>query len=104
MAKTETRKSQRPQSSKADQESIFLASSQTVPGPLSSFDTHARCQPVTQNARSRRSYGKIGDCEQSSLIIQNQFEADALEVIAASFKLQLTFEVFSFTKQSQRYL
>ena len=42
MAKTETRKSQLPQSSKADQESVFLASSQTVPGPLSSFDTHAR--------------------------------------------------------------
>ena len=81
---------------------FVLASSQTVPGPLSSFDTPARWQPVTQSARSRRSYGKIGDCEQSSLIIQNEFEADALEVIVASFKLQLTFEVFSFTKQSQR--
>ena len=81
---------------------FVLASSQTVPGPLSSFDTPARWQPVTQSARSRRSYGKIGDCEQSSLIIQNEFEADALEVIAASFELLLTFEVFSFTKQSQR--
>ena len=36
------------------------------PRPLSSFDTHARWQPVTQSARSRRSYGKIEDCEQSS--------------------------------------
>ena len=25
--------------------SIFLASSQTAPYPLSSFDTHARCSP-----------------------------------------------------------
>ena len=45
---------------------MFLASSQTAPCPLSGFDTHARWQPVTQSARSRRSYGKIGDCEQSS--------------------------------------
>ena len=36
------------------------------PRPLSSFDTHARWQPVTQSARSRRSYGKIEDCEQSN--------------------------------------
>ena len=43
-----------------------LASSQTVPRPLSSFDTHARWQPVTQSARSRRSYGEIEDCEQST--------------------------------------
>ena len=43
-----------------------LASSQTVPRPLSSFDTHARRQPVTQSARSRRSYGEIEDCEQST--------------------------------------
>ena len=35
------------------------------PRPLSSFDTHARWQPVTQSARSRRSYGKMEDCEQS---------------------------------------
>ena len=42
------------------------ASSQTAPPPLSSFDTHARWQPVTQSARSRRSYRKIEDCEQSS--------------------------------------
>ena len=43
----------------------ILASSQTAPHPLSSFDTHVRWQPVTQSARSRRSYGKIEDCEQS---------------------------------------
>ena len=36
------------------------------PHPLSSFDTHARWQPVTQSARSRWSYGKIEDCEQSN--------------------------------------
>ena len=36
------------------------------PRPLSSFDTHARWQPVTQGARSRRSYGKIEDCQQSN--------------------------------------
>ena len=35
------------------------------PRPLSSFDTHLRWKPVTQSARSRRSYGKIEDCEQS---------------------------------------
>ena len=29
-----------------------------------SFDTHARWQPVTQSARSRRSYGNIEDREQ----------------------------------------
>ena len=29
---------------------------------------HARWQPVTQSARSRRSYGKIEDCEQSKKI------------------------------------
>ena len=46
--------------------SIFLASSQTAPRPLSSFDTHARWQPVTQSVRSRRFYRKIGDCEQST--------------------------------------
>ena len=33
---------------------------------LSSFDTHARWQPVTQSARSRPSYGKIEVCEQST--------------------------------------
>ena len=33
------------------------------------FDAHARWQPVTQSARSRRSWGKVGDCEQSILSI-----------------------------------
>ena len=41
-------------------------SSQTVPHPLSRFDTHPRWSPVTQSARYRRSYGKIGDCEEST--------------------------------------
>ena len=36
------------------------------PCPLSSFDTHGRWQPVTQSARSRRSYGKIEDGAQSN--------------------------------------
>ena len=44
---------------------IFLASPQTVPRPLSSFDTHARWQHTMQSARSWQSYGKIKDCEQS---------------------------------------
>ena len=35
------------------------------PRPLSSFDTHARWQPVTQSVRSRQSYRKIEDFEQS---------------------------------------
>ena len=35
------------------------------PRPLSSFQTHASWQPVTQSPRSRRPYGKIKDCEQS---------------------------------------
>ena len=39
---------------------------QVFPRSLSSFDTHARWQPVTQSARSRWSYGKIEDCEQSN--------------------------------------
>ena len=44
----------------------IIASSQTDPDrPLSSFHTHTRRQPVTQSPRSRRSYGKIEDCEES---------------------------------------
>ena len=42
------------------------------PRPLSSFDTHARWQPVTQSARSRWSYGKIEDCEQSSVLFNGR--------------------------------
>ena len=38
----------------------------SAPCPLSSFDTQGRWQPVTQSARSRWSYGKIEDCEQST--------------------------------------
>ena len=56
--------------------SIFLASSQTATRTQSSFDTHATWQPVT-SARSRRSYGKIEDCEQSSWVrsgISKQFD------------------------------
>ena len=40
------------------------------PRPLISFDTRARWQPVTQSARSRRSYWKIEDCEQSRPIVR----------------------------------
>ena len=39
---------------------------ETAPRPLSSFDTHARWQPITQSSRymrSRWSYGKIEDCD-----------------------------------------
>ena len=50
------------------EKNIFLASSQTIPRSLSSFDTYGRWQPVTQSTRSRRSYGKIGDSEQSTYI------------------------------------
>ena len=39
------------------------------PRPLSSFDTHVRWKPVTQSARSRWSYGKIEDFEQSIIDI-----------------------------------
>ena len=36
------------------------------PPPLSRFDTHPRLPPVMQSIWSRRSYGKLGDSEQSS--------------------------------------
>ena len=52
------------------EKNIFLTITQTAPRPLSSFDTHARWQPVTQSIRSRRSYGKIEDREQSIEILQ----------------------------------
>ena len=45
------------------------------PRPLISFDTHARWQPVTQSARSRWSYGKIEDCEQSRSMLSSFFSA-----------------------------
>ena len=44
----------------------------TVLLPLSRFDTHPRWPPVTQSLRSRRSYGKIGDCDQSNSISQKK--------------------------------
>ena len=40
------------------------------PRRLSCFDTHARWQLVTESARSRRSYWKIEDCEQSRPIVR----------------------------------
>ena len=36
------------------------------PPPLSRFDTHPRLPPVMQSIWSRRSYGKLGESEQSS--------------------------------------
>ena len=50
-----------------------------APRPLSGFDTHPRWLPVTQSARSRPSYGKIGDCEQSRVLhFWNYFVVEAL--------------------------
>ena len=46
------------------------------PPPLRSFDTHARWQPVTQIARSRQSYGKIEDCEQSTVLKTKHSETE----------------------------
>ena len=40
--------------------------------PLSRFDTYPRWPPVTQSLRSRRSYGKIADCDQSNSISQKK--------------------------------
>ena len=50
------------------------AFSQTVPRSLSRFDTHPGRPPVTQNARSRRSYGKIAECEQCNRVRTNQIK------------------------------
>ena len=41
---------------------LFFSLPPKPPPPPSSFDTHARWQPVTQSARSRWCYGKIEDC------------------------------------------
>ena len=41
---------------------------------------HARWQPVTQSARSRRSYGKIGDCEQSTTVTTYRFQPNGCQV------------------------
>ena len=65
------------------------------PQPLSSFDTHARWQPVTQSARSRWSCGKIEDCEQSTFdysldrycsIIHSRLRLDACALFYYLFK------------------
>ena len=65
------------------------------PHPLSSFDTHARWQPVTQSARSRWSCGKIEDCEQSTFdysldrycsIIHSRFRLDSCALFYYLFK------------------
>lgn len=53
-----------------------VASSQTMPCSVSRFDSHSRWPPLMQSARSRQSYGKIGDHEQSKtfvLIIQDKY-------------------------------
>ena len=46
---------------------LFSPSLPNCPRPLSSFETHVRWLPVTKSAQSRRSYGKMEDCEQPSL-------------------------------------
>ena len=56
-----------------------------LPPPLCSFDTHPRWRPVTHSARSRRSYGKIGDCEQS-IKIQNFYILSEIICIMLEYK------------------
>ena len=48
------------------EKSIFLASSQTAPCSLSSFDTHARCSPKRKALDLDDLTEKIEDCEQST--------------------------------------
>ena len=57
---------------------IFLASSLTAP-TYQVVLTHARWQPVTQSARSWQSYGKIGDCGQSSYYVTRPIKGDTLQ-------------------------
>ena len=59
--------------SSREKEAREIASFQTVPRPLRRFDAHVRWPPVTQSLRSRQSYGKIRDCEQSNLIYGEMF-------------------------------
>ena len=66
--------------------SIFLASSKTVPRPLSRFDTHLRWPALTQSLWSGRSYGKIGDCEQSTNFISEKFSDSAVILATAVSK------------------
>ena len=58
------------------------------PPPPSSFDTHPRWQPERQSARSRRSYGKIEDCEQS--IIAATFDAQSNSALITDNRLMWT--------------
>ena len=44
---------------------LFFSLPPIRPRPLSSFNTYASWQPVTESAQSRWSYGKIEDYEQS---------------------------------------
>ena len=77
------------------------------PRPLSSFDTHLRWQPVTQSARSRRSYGKIEDCEQFTIIviIVICFPTEHLGVLRNSLKRicasQIELEVLVFKERGK---
>ena len=48
-----------------------VASSQTVPCPVSRFDTHPRWPPLMQSALSQQFYGKIEDHEQSETFCVN---------------------------------
>ena len=58
-----------------------------APRPLSGFDTHPRWLPVTHSARSRPSYGKIGDCEQSRILhFWNYF---VVEVLASCYRFSV---------------
>ena len=57
---------------------LFFSLPPIRPRPLSSFNTYASWQPVTESARSRWSYGKIEDCEQSIL---KQIKAGTLGLI-----------------------
>ena len=61
------------------------------PRPLSSFD-NARWQPVTQSARSRRSYGKIEDCEQSrnNVAAMLQRQKSSLRIVSFNITLKLS--------------
>ena len=59
--------------------------------PLSSFDTHARWQPVTQSARSRRSYGKIEDCEQSNVCEASKVSKTTTATHSSSFSIRASF-------------
>ena len=70
--------------------SFFLASSQTAPCLLSSFDTHASWQPVTQRARSRRSHTeKKGTVNR--LMLSSTFEPRASEIKYWSMLVLSTF-------------